>query len=358
MGIIDTAHQGAAALAQPAVGREPGPRRWRHPHLLRRHRARRLLLRRDQRLRWRRAADQRHRDRATRSTPPSLQDSDVQPLWISRHFDSIYSVAITEQAVYVGGHFQFIESPTSDDPWPGPRQRRLRHRPGPGRLRPRRPGGPSRPHRRRSTPTTGKALEWNPTGGSNSFEGNKAMEATSRGLFIGGDGMFQGGVRTGRVAFYDFNTVTFPAPAARHDHHRPDRGPRRRQQRAVHHHRHRPGRHRHRRPGPGPGPGPRQQPVPAGQRHRVHHLRRHRQHAQRHAGSGTGTTRTWSIPATSHHQPQPAGLGAGVHRCHRWHRRLDQGDQEDRVVQHRRPDPDDRHQRSERQHPDRRPRSR
>ena len=52
----------------------------------------------------------------------------------------------------------------------------------------------------RSRPTTGKALEWNPTGGSNSFEGNKAMEATPRGLFIGGDGMFQGGVRTGRVA--------------------------------------------------------------------------------------------------------------------------------------------------------------
>ena len=49
----------------------------------------------------------------------SLQNDDVQPLWISRHFDSIYSVAITEQAVYLGGHFQFIESPTSDDPWPG-----------------------------------------------------------------------------------------------------------------------------------------------------------------------------------------------------------------------------------------------
>ena len=49
----------------------------------------------------------------------SIQDSDVQPLWISRHFDSIYSVAITEQAVYLGGHFQFIESQTSDDPWPG-----------------------------------------------------------------------------------------------------------------------------------------------------------------------------------------------------------------------------------------------
>jgi PKD repeat protein len=39
------------------------------------------------------------------------------------------------------------------------------------------------------------------------------MEATTRGLFVGGDGMFKGGVRTGRVGFYDFNSETFPAPA-------------------------------------------------------------------------------------------------------------------------------------------------
>ncbi len=82
-----------------------------------------------------------------------------------------------------------------------------------------------------------RALEWNPTGGSNSFEGNKAMEATSRGLFIGGDGMFQGGVRTGRVAFYDFNTETFPAARPDTVIDTPDRGPRGRQQRAVHVHR-------------------------------------------------------------------------------------------------------------------------
>ena len=43
----------------------------------------------------------------------------MQPLWISRHFDSVYSVAITEKAVYIGGHFSCIESPTADDPWPG-----------------------------------------------------------------------------------------------------------------------------------------------------------------------------------------------------------------------------------------------
>ena len=43
-------HQGAAALPQHPVGPEPRSRRRRHPDLLRRHRARRLLLRRDQRL--------------------------------------------------------------------------------------------------------------------------------------------------------------------------------------------------------------------------------------------------------------------------------------------------------------------
>jgi PKD repeat protein len=139
----------------------------------------------------------------------SLQNDDVQPLWISRHFDSIYSVAITEQAVYLGGHFQFIESPTSDDPYPGldnvgygTGQGLAGYGLGDQVVR--------RDHIAAVSTTTGKALEWNPTGGSNSFEGNKAMEATPRGLFIGGDGMFQGGVRTGRVAFYDFNTVTSP----------------------------------------------------------------------------------------------------------------------------------------------------
>lgn len=139
----------------------------------------------------------------------SLQSSDVQPLWISRHFDSIYSVAITEQAVYLGGHFQFIESPTSDDPWPGldnvgygTGQGLAGYGLGDQVVR--------RDHIAAVSPTTGKAIEWNPLDGSNSYEGNKAMEATSRGLFIGGDGMFQGGVRTGRVAFYDFNSVTYP----------------------------------------------------------------------------------------------------------------------------------------------------
>ncbi|MEQ6902468.1 PKD domain-containing protein [Nocardioides sp. YIM 152588] len=139
----------------------------------------------------------------------SLEDSDVQPLWISRHFDSIYSVAITEVAIYVGGHFGWAESPTSEDPWPGldnvgygTGQGLSGYGLGDQVVR--------RDHIAALNPVDGKAVEWNPNGGSNSFEGDKAMEATPRGLFIGGDGQFKGGVRTGRVGFFDFDTEVFP----------------------------------------------------------------------------------------------------------------------------------------------------
>ncbi len=144
--------------------------------------------------------------------PAALQNSDVDPLWISRHFDSIYSLAVTEVAVYAGGHFGFIESPTSDDPWPGldnvgygTGQGLAGYGLGDQVVR--------RDHIAALNPVDGKSLEWNPTDGSNSFEGDKAMEATPRGLFIGGDGMFKGGVRTGRVGFFDFNSVPYPVPA-------------------------------------------------------------------------------------------------------------------------------------------------
>ena len=68
---------------------------------------------------------------------PITGGDDVQPVWISRCFDSVYSVAISEKAIYIGGHFAWNESPTARDPWPGLDRRRLRHRPGPLRLRPR-----------------------------------------------------------------------------------------------------------------------------------------------------------------------------------------------------------------------------
>jgi large repetitive protein len=130
--------------------------------------------------------------------------TNVQPLWVSRCFDSVYSVAISEKAVYIGGHFTWNESPTAPDPWPGldnvgygTGQGLSGYGLGDSVVR--------RDHLGALDPTTGKALEWNP--GSKSGEGNKAMEVTSRGLFTGGDTMFQGEGNVGRVAFFDLSQL-------------------------------------------------------------------------------------------------------------------------------------------------------
>ena len=129
---------------------------------------------------------------------PIAGGDDVEPLWVSRHFDSVYSVAITEKAVYIGGHFSWNESPTAPDPWPGlddvgygTGQGLSGYGLGDEVVR--------RDHIGALDPATGKALEWNP--GSNSFEGNKAMLATPRGLLVGGDGNDPGWLqrRPGRV---------------------------------------------------------------------------------------------------------------------------------------------------------------
>jgi len=138
---------------------------------------------------------------------PVTGGADMQPLWVSRLFDSVYSVAISETAVYLGGHFNYMESPTSRQPWPGLDD--VGYGRGQGLA------GYSlgdnivtRDHIGAIDPATGTALEWNP--GSNSFEGNKAMLVHPRGLITGGDATTQGEFNVGRIAVYDFASV--PAP--------------------------------------------------------------------------------------------------------------------------------------------------
>lgn len=128
----------------------------------------------------------------------------TEPLWISRLFDSVYSVAISEQAIYVGGHFAWNESPTAPLPWPGLDD--VGYGTGQG-LSGYGLGDAvvNREHIGALNPVDGTAVNWNP--GSNSFEGNKAMELTPRGLVTGGDATTQGGYNGGRIAFYDFNSV-------------------------------------------------------------------------------------------------------------------------------------------------------
>ena len=45
----------------------------------------------------------------------------VRPTWITRAFDSVFSVAIGNDAVYVGGHFRYLPSPTAPSAYPGER---------------------------------------------------------------------------------------------------------------------------------------------------------------------------------------------------------------------------------------------
>jgi PKD repeat protein len=133
----------------------------------------------------------------------------MEPTWISRLFDSVYSVAVSETAVYLGGHFNFMESPTSPDPWPGLSD--VGYGKGQGL------GGYGlgddivvRDHVGAIDPVNGKAIEWGP--GSNSFEGNKAMLVHPRGVITGGDATTQGGQNVGRLAVYDFASVPAPGP--------------------------------------------------------------------------------------------------------------------------------------------------
>jgi large repetitive protein len=132
----------------------------------------------------------------------------VQPLWVSRMFDSVYSVAISEVGVYVGGHMNWAESPTARDPWPGlddqgygTGQGLSGYSLGDDVVR--------RDHVAAISPSVGKAINWNP--GSNSFEGNKAMLVHPRGLVTGGDATTQGSQNVGRIAGYNLLPTTTSA---------------------------------------------------------------------------------------------------------------------------------------------------
>ena len=135
---------------------------------------------------------------------PLSGGANVEPAWVSRHFDSVYSLAVSEQGVYTGGHFAWNESPTARDPWPGLDD--VGYGTGQG-LSGYALGDEvvKREHLGLLDPATGKAREWYVV--SNSVEGEKAMLATPRGLLIGGDGTTKGGYNIGRIGFFDFNSI-------------------------------------------------------------------------------------------------------------------------------------------------------
>ncbi|HST83926.1 MAG TPA: Ig-like domain-containing protein [Kineosporiaceae bacterium] len=137
--------------------------------------------------------------------------SDVEEKWVSRLFDSVYGVAITEKAVYLGGHFRYMEAPTANQPWPGLDTQNYGwgESLGAGVL------GPTQVVRRDMLgavdPATGTALEWNPT--AEAALGHSHLEATPRGLFVGMDSSVIGAQAIGRFGFFDFNNIPPPSAA-------------------------------------------------------------------------------------------------------------------------------------------------
>ena len=91
----------------------------------------------------------------------------AEPTWINRTGgDSLYSVAVTGPAVYVGGHQRWLDNPRG--------------------INTAGPGAVSRPGIGAIDPVTGRALAWNPTKSRN--HGTMVLYATPQGLWVGSDG--------------------------------------------------------------------------------------------------------------------------------------------------------------------------
>jgi hypothetical protein len=90
------------------------------------------------------------------------------PTWVQRTGgDSLYAVAVTGAAVYVGGHQRYLDNPYGSDTK------------GPG------PGAVSRVGIGAVSPTSGRALAWNPT--RTRGVGVRAFLVTPGGLIVGSD---------------------------------------------------------------------------------------------------------------------------------------------------------------------------
>jgi hypothetical protein len=127
------------------------------------------------------------------SSPTKLCDSAARfevagsgrhnPTWVQRTGgDSLYAVAVTGAAVYVGGHQRYLDNPYGSD------------KGGPG------PGAVSRVGIGAISPSTGRALSWNPTRARG--VGVRAFLVTPGGLTVGSDTDQLGREYHGRIGMF------------------------------------------------------------------------------------------------------------------------------------------------------------
>jgi len=149
---------------------------------------------------------------------PAANDGTNDPLWVTAAHDSVFSVAVTDAAVYAGGHFCFVTAhgPISATdaatyPWVAkPEACDITN------------GNATqgdfiaRNQIAALDPATGEPLDWNP--GSNALAAVWHIEVIDRGLLLGQDNDRINTFRTGHHAFLDFGGTTPPfvppAPAA------------------------------------------------------------------------------------------------------------------------------------------------
>jgi hypothetical protein len=149
------------------------------------------------------------RDAAVAFSITQTGRSDQEPLWIARNFDSTYAVGISDAAVFIGGHFCWVESELAPDPYPGDGEFTNNNScfgvtPA-GRFA---PEVVNRDQIAALDPATGHALLWDP--GSDGIEGVQSIEVIGRGLLVGHDGTFFGrdgaerrAWNVGRHGFFD-----------------------------------------------------------------------------------------------------------------------------------------------------------
>ena len=105
------------------------------------------------------------------------------PTWVQRTGgDSLYAVAVTGTAVYLGGHQRFLDNPYGSDTK------------GPG------PGAVSRVGIGAVSPTTGRALPWDPT--RDRGVGVRAFAVVPNGLIVGSDTDQLGKEYHGRIGMF------------------------------------------------------------------------------------------------------------------------------------------------------------
>ena len=148
------------------------------------------------------------RDAAVRF--PVAGGAGVEPDWISRHFDSMFAVGISDDAVFVGGHFQFQEAPGASTPFPG--DPNVNYGAGAAGQGAAQLGNEvvARQQIGALDPETGWSLNWNP--GADAAVGVESLVVIERGLLVGQDGDTLGDKNIGRHGFFDIARDVVPDP--------------------------------------------------------------------------------------------------------------------------------------------------